>query len=293
VCTFKRPVLLGDLLKGLLDQISEGKFTFSIVLVDNDRNESARSTLGPFEETNRGIINYFVEPKQSIALARNNAVAHAKGDYVAFIDDDEVPADDWLLKMYEALIKFQADGVLGPVKPRFAVAPPEWALKAGIFDRPNSQDYPSGSVLHWSQTGTGSALIRRTVLNDVEGPFATAFAGGGEDIDFFRRAMGKGKTFVWCAEAVAHETIPAERMSISFQIKRALLRGKASLATTAGRPFGILKSAFACGAYTLLLPLSLLGGRHVFLGYLVKNCDHLGKLLAFAGFDVVKEKYVS
>ena len=117
--------------------------------------------------------------------------------------------------------------------------PPAWALKAGIFDRPNSQDYPSGSVLHWNQTGTGNALIHRRVFDDLEGPFKTAFSGGGEDIDFFRRAIDKGKTFVWCADAVAYETIPIERTSISFQMRRALLRGKASLATAAGRPFGI------------------------------------------------------
>jgi hypothetical protein len=27
--------------------------------------------------------------------------------------------------------------------------------------------------------------------------------------------------------------------------------------------------------------------------YLVKDCDHLGKVLAFAGVDLVKEKYVT
>ena len=294
VCTFKRPILLPDLLKSLLDQVTVGKFTYSIVLVDNDRNKSARLTLDRFRENARaGIINYFVEPEQSIALARNNAVSHATGDYVAFIDDDEVPPDDWLLKMYTALIESRADGVLGPVKSRFVVKPPAWALRAGIFDRPNSQDYPSGSVLHWSQTGTGNALIKRRIFDDLEGPFQSAFSGGGEDIDFFRRAINKGRTFIWCADAIAYETIPAERTRILFQMKRALLRGKASLATAAGRPCGILKSVVACCVYIILLPVSLIFGRHLFLRYLVKACDHLGKLLAVAGFNVVKENYVS
>ena len=242
-----------------------------------------------FEGARPEAINYFVEPEQSIALARNRAAAHATGDYVAFIDDDEVPIEDWLLKMYGALIKFQADGVLGPVRPRFEVMPPAWALKSGIFDRPNSQDYPSGLVLHWSQTGTGNALIQRRVFDEVEGPFNVDFASGGEDIDFFRRAMGQGKVFVWCADAVAYETIPAERTRISFQLKRALLRGKASLATPSGHPFGILKSVAACGVYTMLLPVFLVLGRHIFLKYLVKNCDHLGKLLALVGIDLVRE----
>jgi succinoglycan biosynthesis protein ExoM len=293
VCTFKRPALLADLLRGLLNQTTDGKFTYSIVLVDNDRHESGRPTVEQFRGARPEAINYFVEPEQSIALARNRAAAHATGDYVAFIDDDEVPIEDWLLKMYGALIKLQADGVLGPVKPRFTVMPPAWALKAGIFDRPNSQNYPSGLVLHWSQTGTGNVLIQRRVFDEVEGPFKVDFASGGEDIDFFRRAMAQGKVFVWCADAVAYETIPAERTRISFQLKRALLRGKASLATPAGHSFGILKSVAACGVYTMLLPVSLVIGRHVFLKYLVKDCDHLGKLLALVGIDLVREKYVS
>jgi glycosyltransferase involved in cell wall biosynthesis len=226
VCTFKRPALLADLLRGLLNQTTDGKFTYSIVLVDNDIQESGRSTVEHFRTAAPETIHYVVEPEQSIALARNRAAAHATGDYVAFIDDDEVPVEDWLLKLYHALIKFRADGVLGPVKPRFAVMPSTWALKAGLFERPNSQDYPSGMVLHCGQTGTGNALIQRHVLDEVAGPFRREFASGGEDIDFFRRAMNAGKVFVWCADALAYETIPAERTHVSFQLKRALLRGK-------------------------------------------------------------------
>ena len=293
VCTFKRPAFLADLLRGLLTQTTEEKFTYSIVLVDNDRHESGRSTADQFRSERPEAISYFVEPEQSIALARNRAATQATGDYVAFIDDDEVPIEDWLLKMYCALIKFQADGVLGPVKPRFAATPPTWILKAGIFDRPNSQDFPSGSVLHWDQTGTGNALIQRRVFDEIEGPFRVDFASGGEDIDFFRRAIGRGKVFIWCADAVAYETIPAERTRVSFQLKRALLRGKASLATPSGHSIGLLKSVAACAVYTMLLPISLLFGRHVFLKYLVKNCDHLGKLLAFVGVDPIGQKYVT
>lgn len=285
--------MLADLLTQLLSQATEEKFTYSIVVVDNDRNESGREGLERFREMPVGFINYFVEPHPNIAAARNTAMAHASGNYIAFIDDDEVPGNNWLLTMYDALTGSKADGVLGPVKPRFTVNPPAWILKAGFFDRPNSQDYRSGTVLHWNQTGTGNVLIRRPTLEDLPGPFQTVFSSGGEDVDFFRRAMNQGKTFVWCAEAVAYETIPAERTRLAFQIKRALLRGKASLATAAGRPAGIVKSMAACGVYTILLPVSLVIGRHLFLRYLVRSCDHIGKLLAAAGINVVKENYVS
>ena len=42
ICTFKRPALLGQILEELRSQQTEGRFTYSIVITDNDRSESAR-----------------------------------------------------------------------------------------------------------------------------------------------------------------------------------------------------------------------------------------------------------
>lgn len=293
ICTFKRPGLLADLLQKLILQATNGKFTYSITIVDNDADESGRATVEQFKDKTAQRILYVVEPTQSIALARNKAVANATGDYIAFIDDDELPIDTWLLELYATLLESKANGVLGPVKPHFPMMPPQWVLKAGIFDRPNSRDYPSGMVLHWSQTGTGNALIQRHVLEKVEGPFRLAFGSGGEDLDFFQRAMDSGNVFVWCAGAIAYETVPVERTRVLFQLKRALLRGKVSLSTSSGNLFGIMKSVVACGLYTILLPVSLVIGRHLFLKCLIRDCDHLGKLMALARIDLVRENYVS
>lgn len=292
LCTFKRPELLGTLLEGLLRQQTDAQFTYSVIVVDNDCQESGRPTVERFQRNSLRKIQYFVEPEQSIALARNRAVANATGVLVAFIDDDEVPINDWLLHMHAALCKFKVDGILGPVKPRFDGTTPAWVLKSGAFERPNSQNYTSGLVLHWSQTGTGNVLLRRSVLQEVEGPFRKQFGSGGEDINFFRRAMALGKVFVWCDEGTVYETVPVERTRISFQLKRALLRGRVSLAGPAGSAPGIFKSMAACAIYSVMLPAFLLFGRHVFLKYLIKNCDHLGKLLAVCRINVIREKYV-
>jgi succinoglycan biosynthesis protein ExoM len=135
-------------------------------------------------------------------------------------------------------------------------------------------------------------LLRREVLTQVEGPFRKQFGSGGEDVDFFRRAMALGKVFVWCEEALAYETVPVERTRLSFQLRRALLRGQVALASPAGNFRGIVKSMVACAVYTLLLPFVLVMGRHVFARYLIKDCDHLGKVLAAFGIRVIRQKYV-
>src|SRR5205823_3807177 len=158
------------------------------------------------------------------------------------------------------------DGVLGPVKPRFAGTAPTWAAKGKIFDRPS---YETGSVISWKQTGTGNVLLWRRVLEDLGSPFRQEFGSGGEDLDFFRRTMERGKVFVWCEGATVYEIVPAERTRISFQLRRALLRGRASLAHPSNGPSGVLKSVAACALYTILLPVFLVLGRHLFVEYLI------------------------
>jgi glycosyltransferase involved in cell wall biosynthesis len=291
VCTFKRPALLANLLKGLLEQRTDGKFGFSVVIVDNDCLGSARKTVESFRGSDMAI-EYFIEPEQSIALARNRAVSNAKGDFVAFIDDDEYPITDWLLQLYNTLVERKADGVLGPVDAKFTEPPSDWMLKTGVFDRPNGPGYETGSVLDWRRTGTGNVLLRRAVFDVVEGPFLPQFGSGGEDLDFFRRASSMGKVFIWCNEALAHETVPPERTRVWFQLRRALLRGKVSVQQPSGRGLGLMKSAAAFCIYTLLLPVFLLMGRPMFVKYLVKDFDHIGKLLAVCRINVVRQKYV-
>src|ERR1044071_1566814 len=103
VCTFKRPELLEELLRALLQQVTEGKFTYSIHVVDNDGAASARDTVDRLRREQPDGNAYLVEGEQNIALARNRSVAQARGELIAFIDDDEVPINEWLLRMHAAL----------------------------------------------------------------------------------------------------------------------------------------------------------------------------------------------
>jgi len=290
ICSYRRPYSLAHLLRRLNMQETDELFDYSLVIVDNDQAESAREVVDSFARQSPHTVGYYVEPEQNIALARNKAVAHAYGEFLAFIDDDEWPITDWLLCMYRTVIRYGVDGVLGPVEARFLVPPPPWMIRAEVFDRPTYRT--TGTVINWRQTGMGNVLVRQGVLTEVDGPFDRRFGSGGEDVDFFRRAIALGKVFVWCREAIVYETISVERTRLSFQLRRALLRGKASLTSPSGNAIGILKSMLAFALYTVSLPFLLIRGRHVFTKYLVKSCDHLGKLLAASGIDLVKDRYV-
>ena len=54
----------------------------------------------------------------------------------------------------------------------------------------------------------------------------------------------------------------------------------------------VFKSVISFSIYTLALPFFFLIGRHIFMKLLIKDFDHIGRLLAVCGLDVIKEKYV-
>jgi glycosyltransferase involved in cell wall biosynthesis len=277
---------LRQLLDALAAQQTAGLFTFDIVVVDNDRSETARPVWEEFQSNSPVPTEYDVEPVQNIALARNRAVGKATGDYVALIDDDELPDDVWLLRLFEARERFQSDGVLGPVVPCYEEEPPAWIVKGRFHERPQHE---TGHVLTWDQTRTGNVLLRRAVFGGTQAAFRGEFGMGGEDRDFFRRAIFRGCRFVWCAEAPVRELVPIVRCRRSFMLKRALLRGT----IPQFGPADVLRSLVAIPLYTLSLPVALALGQHTFMTYLVKDFDHIGRLLAFAGVRVIKEKYVT
>jgi len=136
IITYKRPEMLDRCLESVLNQ-QRGGFDFSIVVVDNDRHQSAREIVSKCRKHSSVEISYDVESEQNISLARNKAVANSTGDLIAFIDDDEFPESTWLLNLYLTLISTKADGVLGPVIPHFAIQPPRWLIKSGLLERPS------------------------------------------------------------------------------------------------------------------------------------------------------------
>jgi glycosyltransferase involved in cell wall biosynthesis len=286
VCSYRRPELLERLLAALAVQRTDGLFRFSCAVVDNDVMASARTVVQRLQPMFPVPIRYAVEPVPNFALARNRALSLVSGKFLAFIDDDEVPGEDWLMQLWRTLHQFRADAVLGPVRPYFESPPPSWILQSRICERPS---HATGSTLHWRQTRTGNVLLRRAMVVEDGVRFDPAYATGGEDVDFFRRAAGAGKTFVWCEEAPAYELVPEARLRRRYFLKRAFLQGRVSSKYAAERPsaFGTVRVAakafVAAVVYTLALPFLFLLGDHVAMKYLIKDCHHIARLLAIFG----------
>jgi succinoglycan biosynthesis protein ExoM len=289
ICAYRRPRLLDRALANCSNLKTEGLFRYSITVVDNDHSESSRPVVTRYARSGRVPIDYDVEPQQNIALARNRAVANARGDLIAFVDDDEFPETDWLLRLYHTYQLYDVDAVLGPVIPYFEAQPPEWVLRERCFERPRHR---TGTVLQWKSTRTGNVLLNADVVRSCPEPFRPELGGGGEDRDFFRRMIERGRRVIWCDEAIVHEFVPAHRWSRRFMIRRALHRGQQAVANPDHTKLSTMRSVVALMVYCGLLPFLLVSGRHRFMTYLTKCCDHLGKCLAAIGITVIKDKYV-
>ncbi len=289
ICTYKRPVLLTRLLKEVSLQQTDELFTYSVVVADNDEERSAEAVVAESCSTYELPAKYCWESKRGIANARNRVIENAHGEYLAFIDDDEFPARDWLLTLFNTCNEYKMDGVFGPVKRHFDEVPPAWMVKSRFYDR---RVNPTGMRVEWREARTGNVLLKREMVVGDASPFRPEFRVG-EDQDFFRRKMEEGRKFIWCAEAEAFEVVPPARWKRVYLMKKGLLRGASAALQPSCGTVSILKSTFVIPLYVIALPFALLLGQHHFMTLLVKICDHGGKLLALVGLHPIKEAYVS
>ena len=287
ICTFKRPAMLDHLLRALETQRTDGLFGFDVVVADNDAARSAETVARSFAAASSLAVTYTAEPVANIALARNTALAHARGDLIAFIDDDEFPSAEWLLSLFRTRATRGADGVLGPVVPHFQGEPADWVRKGRFFDRPR---YTTGRPIAWFEARSGNVLFVREILQELDPPFRPQFATAGEDLDFFRRAIERGRTFLWCDEAEVFEFVPSSRCTRRYLLRRAALRGSNFPKHPTDRAKNAVKSLVALPCYAVALPVLAVIGHHLFITYLIKMVDHASRLLAFVGLPLVSER---
>jgi len=216
VCTYRRPAGLRELLRSLAELVPDTP-PFEIIVVDNDASRSGESALSPYR-SGKIPLTYAVEPVKSIARARNRAVAEARAELIAFIDDDETAEPGWLAELHKALAEHAADAAFGPVLHRFAKPPPQWLTELKFFDYPVPN---TGSEVPRHLLRSGNVLFRKCFLRNLSHPFDERLGlTGGEDTDFFARMSAAGGKLIAAQEAVVYETVPIERMGMGWLIRR-------------------------------------------------------------------------
>ena len=221
VCTYRR-ALVRDTILSLAHQDLRGQIAMRVVVVDNDTSPSARTLV---HDTAAGLnidLAYVHAPAGNISIARNAAIDSARGEWIAFLDDDETAALDWLSELLATASATGADLVFGPVRPAFEDEPPSW-MSDGQFHLVEPTVKNGRIVAGYA----GNVLISRRAIDRTGERFDPRFGRtGGEDTDFFDRLLRQGATAVYAPNATVHEAVPPDRTSLTWLVRRRFRYGQ-------------------------------------------------------------------
>lgn len=195
VCTHNRASMLADCIESLLNQ-TVNKNRFEIIIVDNNSTDNTEAIVREFAKNNSNIT-YLQEKITGYSAPRNCGWKNASGKIIAYIDDDEIAAPDWLESIEKAFqISEKPDIVGGIYLGQYDVTPPDWFTES--MDQTNKNrpkeilDQQKKSFL-----AGGNIAFKKEVLEKLDG-FSNNFNMKnnvlimGEDTDICKRAMSAG-----------------------------------------------------------------------------------------------------
>ncbi len=227
---FRRPEMLRQLLRALAGIDRPEGWRVRFLVVDNDADGSARQVVDECAGLYGDTLDYVIEEAPGIPLARNRALDEATAGgarLLAFIDDDEYPAPDWLVRLVGHYVETGAVLVGGPVRPvkpqcplslwRHLVASSLMA-RARIMERRCAQRARQNRPM---LVGTGNWLgdLVWIARNGMRFDLALRYTGG-TDTAFLRETLERGGKVSWCEDAVCFEYIEPERISLRYQFRR-------------------------------------------------------------------------
>lgn len=216
VITRRRPDSLAVTLRSLQELQVPPSIKVRCIVVDNDAARSALPVMQNMQQQTAMALEYAVEETPGIPHARNKALELAADeDYIAFIDDDDIAEPRWLAALYEAARAYNADVVKGHIVYTFP-AHKEHLAALDIF---TDIAVPTGIALDsaWSN----NVLFSTKIYNETGLRFDSSFRDtGGSDHHFFRRAKQSGAKIIMCREAVVKTSVPVERTTWRWLIRR-------------------------------------------------------------------------
>jgi GT2 family glycosyltransferase len=211
VCTCRRPQLLANCLEGVLAQSRPAD---EILVIDNAPQEEATRLL---VQGHYPACRYVAEARPGIRFARNRALREAKGEILAFVDDDCLPLPGWLAAVAgQFAARPQLGCCTGPVLPlELATSAQQWLEARGGFARgfrrrlfaPQGEGLGPVYPLQAWMFGTGANMaFRRSILQHI-GPFAETLPTA-EDLDIFYRVLRSGFQLLYEPAAVVRHRHP-------------------------------------------------------------------------------------
>lgn len=295
MCTYKRESLKKTLDSVVAQKLPKG-YSLEVVVVDNDSEQSGRAACEEYQNHSPSVpVRYFTNNVRNLSEVRNSTMEHARGELLAFIDDDEWASDDqWLSRMIATMDKHQADIVFGRVIVHYPDSSPDWIVTGDLFGK-DSHPHESSQ----KKGATSNALLKAVWVKERDFRFDPYFGkSGGEDTDFFHRIYKAGGKLIYDAHAAVEEVVEPHRLNLEYIKKQNIRIGQThySYLWSQQSGFAYIKTGlfvFAqIGGYGLLTLLSLPFGKKRYLRWYVLFIRNVEKLkTAFTGSKNTVELY--
>jgi glucosyl-dolichyl phosphate glucuronosyltransferase len=222
VCTHNRVALLPRLIARLRDELAgeDGE----IIVVDSASTDDTGAVVTREAQVDGVPVRYVREDVPGHSVARNRGMAEARGDVVAFLDDDVLPERGWLSGHLDPYGGDERVGTVGgPIGLLFESARPHWL--SPLFE-PSLGRYDLGPDEHVYdeklETPSGGNLsFRRQALAEVGG-----FKAGlgrvadelstGDEVEFVHRLFAHGWRGVYSPRARSLHVIGPDRLRLSY-----------------------------------------------------------------------------
>jgi len=228
ICTYQRYESLALTLESLENQAIP-PIAREILVIDNSPDPQASQSEHDKHKTIPGL-RWFHLGRPGVAHARNRAVAEAKADRLAFIDDDVTVSPGWLAAVLNAFERFgrNAHSVGGPVRPHWLAPRPEWLAEGmlpflSLIDRG-----PTDRLLaHEEWIPTANAAFRVDRLKNIGGFCETLGRNGNavtllsnEDTELLGRLHAAGGQTAWSPGASVLHRIDPSRLDQAWFRRR-------------------------------------------------------------------------
>ena len=202
VPTYRRPLQLAACLRALSYQDYPSD-CYEVIVVDDGSPESAENTVAPYR--NRVGVRLLTQPNSGPARARNAGAAQARGEILAFTDDDCEPAPDWLRALAARSVDAPDCAIGGRTVNKLSENPYSTASQVLV-------DYLYGyynADEDAAQFFTSNNLACPTELFRSMGGFAISFPhAAAEDREFCDRWLHHGHQMKYTSGAIVYHNHP-------------------------------------------------------------------------------------
>ncbi len=212
MCTHNRATMLRDAIASLVSQQTEGKFTFELLIV----HSGAAETIRVIEDARKAgpvPVRAAFQEHRGISVARNRALAEARGEWFAWFDDDQLADPTWLKALLDIAIEKNCQSTGGVRLLKLPENCNRHLTKACRRALGESEIWPEARPYNPKEGPPGgSHLLHRSIVEKV-GNYDEAFGLRGEDTDLYRRICKLGIVSWYTPLSICHHIIPPDRLT--------------------------------------------------------------------------------